>query len=285
MTEVRSDLTGSCGRLKRWLANPAVETVVIEHLERLARVGVGYVKTALHARGRSLVVEDCEVDYDLGPGLTEVLSLMCGRLNGRRGGARSGRSPPARRRKRCSQRRPAYRFCLDATPAQERRLRSHAGAARFAYNFGLALVKRRLDERAAGEEVDVPWTLAALRREWNARKAEVAPWWSKNSKEAASSGLAALADGLRAFGESRRGRRAGRRVGFPRFKRRGRGRESFRYSTGSFAVSGRTRSQLPRIGHVRVHEPTTKLQRKIEAGSARILAATISREGDRWFAR
>jgi hypothetical protein len=32
----------------------------------------------------------------------------------------------------------AYRYALDATTAQERRLWSHAGAARFAWNWGLA---------------------------------------------------------------------------------------------------------------------------------------------------
>jgi putative transposase len=177
----------------------------------------------------------------------------------------------------------AYRFALDPTPAQRRKLASHAGAARFAHNFGLALVKERLDRRAAGEEVEVPWSLVALRREWNARKTEVAPWWAENSKEAASSGLAGLADGFKAFWDSKHGRRAGRAVGFPRFKRRSRSRESFRYTTGSFGISGRTRIQLPRIGHVRTHEPAKKLQRKIEAGEARILAATICREGGRWF--
>ncbi len=31
----------------------------------------------------------------------------------------------------------------------------------------LALVKRRLDQHAQGEPVEVPWTLPALRREWN----------------------------------------------------------------------------------------------------------------------
>lgn len=177
----------------------------------------------------------------------------------------------------------AYRFALDPTPAQRRKLASHAGAARFAYNFGLALVKERLDRRAAGEEVDVPWSLAALRREWNRAKAEVAPWWAENSKEAASSGLAALTDGFRAFWDSKQGRRAGLRAGFPRFKRRGRSRESFRYTTGRFGISGRTHVQLPRIGHVRTQEPTKKLQRKIEAGEARILSVTICREGGRWF--
>jgi putative transposase len=194
----------------------------------------------------------------------------------------------------------AYRFALDPTPAQERALCSHAGAARFAYNWGLALVRDRLDRRervraaALTEQlpdaeverlvrsVVVPWTLPALRREWNRAKREVAPWWAQNSKEAASSGLACLADGLKAFAESRRGKRAGRRVGFPRFKRRGRCRESFRYTTGAFGVSGRTRVQLPRVGHVRTHEPTSKLLGKLTDGSARILSITVSRDGGRW---
>ena len=32
--------------------------------------------------------------------------------------------------------RQAYRFALEPSPAQERALRSHAGAARFAWNWG-----------------------------------------------------------------------------------------------------------------------------------------------------
>jgi len=43
----------------------------------------------------------------------------------------------------------AYRFVLDPTPAQERALRSHAGAARAAFNWGLARVKAILGQREA----------------------------------------------------------------------------------------------------------------------------------------
>jgi putative transposase len=39
------------------------------------------------------------------------------------------------------------------------------------------------------------------------------------------------------------------------------------------------------IGRVRTHEPTTALLEKSEAGRARILRATVSREGGRWFVR
>jgi hypothetical protein len=35
----------------------------------------------------------------------------------------------------------AYRFALDPTPRQQGQLASHTGAARFAFNWGLALVK------------------------------------------------------------------------------------------------------------------------------------------------
>ena len=41
----------------------------------------------------------------------------------------------------------AYRFALDPTPAQERALRSHAGARNFAFDTMLAAVKANLDQR------------------------------------------------------------------------------------------------------------------------------------------
>jgi len=43
----------------------------------------------------------------------------------------------------------AYRFALDPAPAQERALRSHAGAARVAFNWGLGRVKANLGQREA----------------------------------------------------------------------------------------------------------------------------------------
>ena len=49
----------------------------------------------------------------------------------------------------------AYRFALDPTARQRRSLASHVGAARFAYNWGLELVKTRLDQRATAENVQV----------------------------------------------------------------------------------------------------------------------------------
>ncbi len=177
----------------------------------------------------------------------------------------------------------AYRFALDPSPRAERALASHVGARRFAFNWGLALVKERLSARQRGEEVEVPWTLPELRRQWNRAKDTVAPWWRENSKEAYSSGLAGLADALRNWSESKKGRRKGRRVGFPRFRKKGHGRESVCFTTGAIRVDGKSHVVLPRIGRVRTHEPTTALLEKMEAGEARVLRATVSREGGRWF--
>jgi putative transposase len=178
----------------------------------------------------------------------------------------------------------AYRFALDPTPSQRRSLASHAGAARFAHNWGLHLVQERLAQRRVDSTTQVPWTLPELRREWNQAKRQVAPWWAENSKEAYSSGLDGVARALKNWSDSRNGRRKGRPVGFPRFKKKGRARDACRFTTGAIKVlADRKHIQLPRIGVVKAHESTRKLARRLEQGTARILAATISRQADTWY--
>jgi putative transposase len=185
----------------------------------------------------------------------------------------------------------AFLFALDPTPAQEQAFRSHCGAQRFAFNFGLALVRANLDQRAAERSYGIPepdltpavsWSAYGLRRAWNAAKHVVAPWWAENSKEAYSSGLANLAAALSNWSSSRSGKRAGRRVAFPRFKGRHSG-SSCRFTTGAFGLAGdRRHVRLPRIGLVRTHESTRKLARKIETGQARIRSANLSWQRGRW---
>ena len=187
----------------------------------------------------------------------------------------------------------AYRFALDPSPARERAFRSHAGAARKAYNTMLALVKATMGQRQAERsygisEADLTpalnWSLAGLRKEWNRRKDDAAPWWAENSKESYNTGLDALARGLDAWDKSRKGRRAGAAAGFPNFKS-ARSRRSVRFTTGSIRVEAdRRHITLPRVGRIRTHESTRKLARRIEAGTARILSATLAEESSgRWF--
>ena len=137
----------------------------------------------------------------------------------------------------------AYRFALDPTPRQARVLRSHAGAARVAFNWGLARVKANLSQREAEKSYGITggdltpslsWTLYSLRKDWNAVKDTVAPWWGECSKEAFNTGLDQLARALKNWNSSRTGKRKGKPVGFPRFKARHKTRPSVRFTTGAF---------------------------------------------------
>ncbi|WP_454791104.1 IS607 family element RNA-guided endonuclease TnpB [Mycolicibacterium lutetiense] len=187
----------------------------------------------------------------------------------------------------------AYRFALDPSHLQARALASHAGAARFAHNHMLALVKAVMDQRAAERSYGVSeseltpvlgWSFPALRKVWNLRKSTCAPWWAQNSKEAYNSGLDALARGLDAWSGWRRGFRAGKPVGFPHFKS-ARARRSVRFTTGGIRCdSDRHHVTLPKVGTIRTHESTRKLARRIEGGTARILSATVTADSSgRWY--
>ena len=176
----------------------------------------------------------------------------------------------------------AVKVALDPSPAQERLLLSHAGAARFAFNAGLAHVKEAIE---AGDKPE--WSFYSLRKWWNSNKDALAVsddgviWWGENSKEAYSYGLEALAKGLLNWSKSRRGDRKGRRVGFPRFKAKDRATPRFAYTTGCFGlIQGDPKAlRLPRIGRVHCMEDVTA-----RVGGARVLRMAVSRRAGRWYA-
>ncbi|HEX7165091.1 MAG TPA: RNA-guided endonuclease TnpB family protein [Trebonia sp.] len=172
---------------------------------------------------------------------------------------------------------PAYRFALDPTPAQERALRPHAGAARFAWNWGPARCKARYEAEGKWYSAVDPHKL------WNAgKKADPAlAWWSENSKRCYQEAFRNLDRALRDFVRSGRGERKGKRPGFPGRKKRGKARDSFRLA-GAIRCEGGTVT-LPRLGTLKAHESTEKLAALVRGGKARILSATVSRTAQRWF--
>jgi putative resolvase len=86
VTEVGSGMSGRRPQLARLLSDPEVGTIVVEHRDRLARVGVEHLEAALAAHGRRIVVvESSERTDDLVRDMIEVLTAMCARLYGRRG--------------------------------------------------------------------------------------------------------------------------------------------------------------------------------------------------------
>jgi putative transposase len=84
----------------------------------------------------------------------------------------------------------------------------------------------------------------------------------------------ALRDLDRAYANWWRSRKQGRRVGRPRFKKKGRCPERFRL-TGAIRVE-QDAVVLPRIGRVRTKEATGKF-------CGRVLSASCRREADRWY--
>ena len=176
----------------------------------------------------------------------------------------------------------AVKVALDPSPAQECRLVSHAGGARFAYNVMLARVKATMD---AGESMD--WSFYSLVKGWNANKNELAvgadgsPWWQENSKEAYGHAIESLAKALSNWSKSRKGDRKGRKVGFPKFKAKGRATPKFTYGTGSFGLikDDPKALKLPRIGRVHCMENVAK-----RVGEAKVKRMTISQRAGRWYA-
>ncbi|HEU4399180.1 MAG TPA: IS607 family transposase [Actinomycetota bacterium] len=83
--EVASGMTGRRAQLRRLLADPQVQTVVVTHRDRLARTNAELIEASLAAGGRRLVVlDDGEVTDDLIGDMVEVLTSFCARLYGRR---------------------------------------------------------------------------------------------------------------------------------------------------------------------------------------------------------
>jgi len=219
-----------------------------------------------------------------------------------------------------------FRFALDPTPAQAGMLARYAGASRFAYNQCLRLVTEALEKKTNDPTIAVPWSGFDLinafnvwkRSEAAGRSFVVSPdgtitkqvtglvWRNEISAQVFVEAAVDLGRALAAYEEGRIAKAKGRRAGFPRRKRKGRCRESFRLRNkagssgpGSIRVGqGHPRSvTLPRIGTVRVHDDTRRLRRLLrpvsqnDAGTgnsvvaprARILFATCRRHGARWY--
>ncbi len=132
-------------------------------------------------------------------------------------------------------------------------------------------------------------SLRVLRKRWNSVKdyecvtAETGVvWWPECSKEAYADGIAAAVGAYWNWQTSRSGKRDGKRMGFPRFKKKGRDQDRVSFTTGAMRVEpDRRHLTLPVIGTVRTHENTRRIDRLITKGRARVLAISVRRNGTR----
>lgn len=204
----------------------------------------------------------------------------------------------------------AYRFALDPTRAQTERLSQHAGAARWAFNHALAakleahrrwqlqldeLVTLGYSEKDARKHatVKVP-RHPEIKKRWNQLKGDetrgvegICPWWRSVSTYAFQSAWDDVDRAWTNWLDSLSGKRAGRRVGMPRFKKKGCSRDSFRLhhdvKKPTIRPDGYRRLIMPRLGSVRVHESAKRLCRAIARGGV-VQSVTVSRGGHRWYA-
>jgi len=179
-----------------------------------------------------------------------------------------------------------FEVCWPTDPAKAARVRSHFGARRKAFNWGLARIKNDMDAKALDpQHPSVAWSHGELRKAWNRDKDEVAPWWAENSKETYSSGLADLAEALANWNSSKNGTRKGRAVGFPRFQSARRDPGRVRFTTGTMRLEADRRTiTVPVIGALRATENTRRVQRHCASGRAQILNITLTQRWGRLFA-
>ena len=205
-----------------------------------------------------------------------------------------------------------FRFCLDPTADQCAVLRRHAGASRFAYNQCLQIVKSSLVQHRANPTVDVPWSGFDLINAFNNWKrsedagrvlavgadgqAQVVvtglSWRSDVHQQVFEEAAVDCARALAAWSDSRRGKRKGKDIGFPRFKKKSASATSFRLR--NKRAKGRppairvgdtdARSvTLPGIGTIQVRDNTRRLRRMLASDRARILFATVRHQAGRWW--
>ena len=208
---------------------------------------------------------------------------------------------------------PRSEFCLDPTVEQHELLARHGGASRFAFNQCLRMVKTALTQRKIDQDTEVPWTGFDLINAFNAwKKTEDAgrvfsvdtdglaqtvvtglAWRTEVCQQVFEEAAVDLGKGLKAWSHSRSGKRNGKNVGFPRFKKKTGAVPSFRLRNkrpkdGLPAIrigeGNRPRSiTLPGVGQIGVHADTRRLRRMLSKGRAKICLATNTHHGGRWW--
>lgn len=218
----------------------------------------------------------------------------------------------------------AYRLTLDPSPRQAQRLSEWAGAARHAYNRTIAAKQAshklwlqevafatyppaELTEEQARKSTRIPIPTANNLNGWltEARNThrtaaengllvpggdgrDHVPWLHEVNRHALVGGMRNADAAWKNWVASFKGTRAGKRVGYPGFKKRGVARDSFTIAHDrkrpSIRLATTRRLRIPGFGEVRIHDHATALQRKLRRGTVDITSVSVTRRGHRWYA-
>ena len=166
-----------------------------------------------------------------------------------------------------------YRTELDLNNKQITACKKHAGAARYAYNWGL---KRKQEVyQATGRTISA----MELHRELNQLKQTELPWMYEVSKCAPQEALRDLDVAFTHFFRRAQLKKEGKwkgPPGYPTFKTKRQGLGSFRL-TGSIHVYEKA-IDLPRLGRLRLKECGY-----VPTAGVKVLSATVSEQAGRWF--
>jgi putative transposase len=201
-----------------------------------------------------------------------------------------------------------FRFTLDPNREQHQALRAHAGAARLAYNHHLGRVRANLGQRAAERSYGVAerdltpslsWSKVSFINHMNAWKdgrdpdARVSldqdggevrglPWRRAVSADVFECASVNAAAALANWSKSRKGERAGKAAGFPRFKSRHKSAPAFRLrskskpgQTSPVRATGPRGLRFPTLGELRAREHAGKLAKMLGSGRFHVYAASF----------
>ncbi len=166
-----------------------------------------------------------------------------------------------------------YKVELDLTNAQKTACLKHAGASRWAYNWGLS---RYEAEYKAGRKTP---NAQSLHKELNALKQTDLPWLYEVSKCVPQEALRDLEKAFKHFFRKCKLKKMGKwkgKCGYPRLKSKKKGIGSFRL-TGHIHVEEKC-VQLPRLGKLRLKE-----RGYLPTQGVKLLSATVSERAGRWF--
>jgi putative transposase len=168
----------------------------------------------------------------------------------------------------------AYKTELNLNDQQVTACKQHAGAARWAYNWGLQVKQERYKATKKSP------TAIELHRELNVLKKTQVPWMYEVSKCAPQEALwnldAAFQRFFRRCALKKQGKWMGK-LGYPRFKTKKKGAGSFRL-TGRIVISDKA-IVLPRLGRLRLKE-----REYLPTGEEmQILSATVSEQAGHWY--
>ena len=162
-----------------------------------------------------------------------------------------------------------------SSKTQTIKLAKSFGSSRFVYNDALKTAQRMLDEKAAYPNFQ------ALRNDLNARKREDFPWLLEVPKDIASEACRDLETALKNFFESRSGKRKGPKIEFPKKKKKGKAKDSFRLPGETVKIleekDGKiSKIKIGKLGVVRLLEP-------IKLSGWHVSSVTVSRKANRHF--